>query len=228
MIGLLMQKVGMASVFNNGKVVSATLLKTQNPKVLKVVKNENGKYMVTIGFFDISENEMKRYNRSYLNGSSQDSSDKKKLIKTFSVNQQMQPRFVAYFDKLDQVLELEKGNLKISDLFSEGLIVDLYGMSKGCGFAGGIKRWNFKGLRASHGVSVSHRAIGSTGCRKPNRVLKGKKMPGRFGNDNICVRNLRVLAINDAQQTILVKGSVPGYSDSFVKILVSNKNKLTL
>ncbi|ORE11277.1 translation protein [Rhizopus microsporus var. microsporus] len=103
--------------------------------------------------------------------------------------------------------------------FVEGQFVDVTAPSIGKGFAGVMKRWNFKGLPASHGVSLTHRSAGSTGQRKwPSKVFKGKKMAGRLGGENVTVQNLKVVKVDPALNLVFVKGAVPGFDDQFVKI----------
>jgi large subunit ribosomal protein L3 len=97
--------------------------------------------------------------------------------------------------------------------------VDVSGVTIGRGFAGGMKRWNFSGLRASHGVSVSHRSIGSTGQRQdPGRVFKNKKMPGHMGCRRVTVQNLSVVFVDEEKALLGVKGNVPGFEGSYVEI----------
>ncbi|OFW88879.1 MAG: 50S ribosomal protein L3 [Alphaproteobacteria bacterium RIFCSPHIGHO2_12_FULL_45_9] len=103
--------------------------------------------------------------------------------------------------------------------FVVGQFVDVQGQTKGCGFAGGMKRWNFGGLRASHGVSVSHRSIGSVGsAQDPGRIWKGKKMPGQMGNETVTTQNLKIVAVYPEDGLILVQGNVPGTAKSWVVI----------
>ena len=122
-------------------------------------------------------------------------------------------------------------NFKLGDelsveLFSEGQKVDVQGVSKGKGFQGGIKRHNFKHQRNSHGNSLSHRAIGSTGmCQTPGRVFKGKKMPGQMGNKTCTVQSQQVVSIDKERGLILVKGTVPGAPGGRVVILPAVKAK---
>jgi len=111
--------------------------------------------------------------------------------------------------------------------FIPGQNVDISGISKGKGFQGGMKRHGFSGMPATHGVSKSHRAIGSTGqCQDPGRVFKGKKMPGRMGTDRVTVQNLRVVKIDRGRDLIYVKGAVPGNKGAFVEIRDSVKKPL--
>ncbi len=106
-----------------------------------------------------------------------------------------------------------------ADHFVAGQKVDVSGVTVGKGFAGAMKRWNFKGLRATHGVSVSHRSHGSTGQRQdPGKVFKGKKMAGHMGQDNVTTLNLTVFRVDVERGLILIKGAVPGTEGGFVKI----------
>jgi large subunit ribosomal protein L3 len=99
-------------------------------------------------------------------------------------------------------------------------LVDVTGTSKGKGFAGVMKRWNFGGGNASHGNSLSHRIPGSTGCRQdPGRVFKNKKMPGHLGDETVTLQNLKILAIDPEKQLIYVSGAVPGNRGGFVEIV---------
>src|SRR5476649_2939281 len=114
-----------------------------------------------------------------------------------------------------------------ADHFVEGQFVDVCGISIGKGFAGGMKRWNFGGLRASHGVSVSHRSIGSTGGRQdPGRTFKNKNMPGHMGVDRITTLNLKVVKTDVARGLILVEGAVPGAKGGWITVRDAVKKKL--
>lgn len=101
--------------------------------------------------------------------------------------------------------------------FVPGQFVDVQGITKGKGFAGGMKRWNFGGLRASHGVSVSHRSIGSVGsAQDPGKIWKGKKMPGHLGAETVTTQNLKVVAVYPEDGLILIQGNVPGNAREWV------------
>ena len=103
-------------------------------------------------------------------------------------------------------------------------LVDVVGISKGKGYAGGMKRWNFRGLEASHGVSITHRSIGSTGNRmSPAKVWKGKKMPGHLGNEQVTIKNLKVVDIDPTDNVICVKGAIPGFSGRDVLIKTAKR-----
>ena len=111
--------------------------------------------------------------------------------------------------------------------FVTGQFVDVTGTSIGKGFAGGMKRHGFKGLRASHGVSLAHRSLGSTGqCQDPGKVFKGKKMAGHMGNISVTTQNLKVVSIDIERGLILVRGAVPGSKSGYVRIADAVKKQL--
>jgi large subunit ribosomal protein L3 len=122
---------------------------------------------------------------------------------------------------------LEPGAALSVDHFVAGQFVDVCGVSIGKGFAGAMKRWGFRGLRASHGVSVSHRSHGSTGqCQDPGKVFKGKKMAGHMGARRVTVQNLEVVGIDRERGLILVKGAVPGARGGYVRVTDAVKRAL--
>jgi large subunit ribosomal protein L3 len=125
---------------------------------------------------------------------------------------------LAEFRVSDDAL-LEPGTAIAVDHFVIGQYVDVCGTSIGKGFAGAMKRWGFRGLRASHGVSISHRSHGSTGhCQDPGKVFKGKKMAGHMGDRRVTVQNLEVVGIDRERGLILVKGAVPGARGGYVRV----------
>ena len=114
---------------------------------------------------------------------------------------------------------LEPGAQLSAGHFSVGQYVDVAGITKGKGFAGAMKRWNFRGLEASHGVSISHRSHGSTGNRQdPGRTFKNKKMAGHLGGERVTTLNLTVAAIDEARNLVLVQGAVPGAKGGYVLV----------
>jgi large subunit ribosomal protein L3 len=126
----------------------------------------------------------------------------------------------------EQLADLTIGDMLTVELFSDVAYVDVVGTTKGKGFAGGVKRHNFRTQDASHGNSLSHRALGSTGqCQDPGRVFKGKKMPGQMGNVQRTAQNLRVVAIDAEKNLILIKGAVPGMPGGTVKVSAALKKK---
>src|SRR6201994_2932845 len=135
-------------------------------------------------------------------------------------------RTVGEFHVSEDML-IEIGAELTADHFVPGQKVDIQGVTKGKGFAGGMKRWNFGGLRATHGVSVSHRSIGSTGGRQdPGKTWKNKKMAGHMGVDRITTLNLRVVQTDVARGLILVEGAVPGSKGGWISVRDAVKKAL--
>ena len=121
--------------------------------------------------------------------------------------------------RVDPANLIEVGATMQADHFVEGQLVDVTGTSIGTGFAGGMKRWNFGGLRATHGVSVSHRSHGSTGQRQdPGKVFKGKKMAGHMGDRRVTTQNLKVVRTDVERGLIMVEGAVPGAKGGWIQI----------
>ena len=127
----------------------------------------------------------------------------------------------------DEIEKLEVGKTIPLELFQEGQVIDISGTSKGKGFAGTVKRWNFKMQDATHGNSLSHRAPGSIGqCQTPGRVWKGKKMSGHMGSEKVTVQNLKIVSIDIENSLILVQGSVPGATGSRLMLKPSRGEKI--
>src|SRR5436189_1710979 len=144
----------------------------------------------------------------------------------FAVAKVEPKRTIAEFRVSDDAM-IPVGAEITADHFLVGQYVDVTGTSIGKGFAGGMKRWNFGGLRASHGVSVSHRSIGSTGGRQdPGKVFKNKKMPGHMGVDRVTTLNLRVGQLDLDRGLILVEGAVPGAKGGWITVLDAVKKPL--
>jgi large subunit ribosomal protein L3 len=136
------------------------------------------------------------------------------------------PKVIREF-RVSEDCVLSVGDEIMPSHFVKGQFVDISGRTIGKGFQGGMKRWNFRGLEASHGVSVSHRSLGGTGQRQdPGKVFKGKKMPGHMGDENVTVQNLAVVETDDENGYILVKGAVPGASGSVVCVYDAVKRAL--
>eukprot|EP00934_Nitzschia_sp_Nitz4_P007442 Nitzschia sp. Nitz4//scaffold161_size51353//16833//18062//NITZ4_006945-RA/size51353-processed-gene-0.70-mRNA-1//-1//CDS//3329537900//7432//frame0 len=137
------------------------------------------------------------------------------------------PYLVREFRLSDEEYLLPIGSQIHARHFVPGQNVDISGTSKGKGFQGGMKRHNFSGMPATHGTSVSHRSLGSVGsCQDPGKVFKGKKMPGRMGNDRVTVQNLRILKVDRGRNLIYIAGHVPGQKGGFVEIRDSVKKPL--
>jgi large subunit ribosomal protein L3 len=136
----------------------------------------------------------------------------------------VEPKHIVTEFRCTEADLIEVGAEITADHFVEGQIVDIQGHSIGKGFQGAMKRWNFGGMRATHGVSVSHRAHGSTGQRQdPGKVFKGKKMAGHLGTETITTQNLQIVRVDVERGLIMVKGSVPGAEGGYVKIRDSRK-----
>jgi large subunit ribosomal protein L3 len=137
------------------------------------------------------------------------------------------PYLVREFRVTDPSHLLPIGSQLHARHFVPGQNLDVAGISKGKGFQGAMKRHNFKGMPASHGVSLSHRALGSTGqCQDPGKVFKGKKMAGRMGTDRVTVQNLRVVKIDRGRDLVYVAGAVPGQKGAFVELKDAVKKPL--
>lgn len=137
------------------------------------------------------------------------------------------PYIVREFRLTHEEYVLEQGSKIHARHFTPGQNVDVSAISKGKGFQGAMKRWNFSGMPATHGTSRSHRSLGSTGqCQDPGRVFKGKKMAGRMGADRVTTQNLRIVKIDRGRNLIYVKGPVPGQKGNFVEIRDAVKKPL--
>ena len=199
--GVIAEKLGMTRVFaEDGKHVPVTVLKIEGCQVTaQRTEASHGYTAVQLGAGKIKVKNVTGAMRGH-----------------FAVARIEPKRTVAEFRVSEDAL-IDVGQEISADHFAVGQYVDVVGTSIGKGYAGGMKRHNFSGLRASHGVSVSHRAIGSTGqCQDPGRVFKGKKMPGQMGSVRRTVQNLRVVSTNSECGLILVRGSVPGPESAIV------------
>ena len=209
--GVVAQKVGMTRVFTEaGEHVPVTVLRlAQCQVVAHRTKDKNGYVALQIGSGARRTNNMSKADRGYFG--KQNVEPKRKLAE-FRVSE----------DALIPV-----GAEITADHFIPGQFVDVCGITIGKGFAGGMKRWNFAGLRASHGVSISHRSIGGTGGRQdPGKTFKNKKMPGHLGVDRVTTLNLKVVQTDVERGLILVEGSVPGAKSGWVTVRDAIKKKL--
>ena len=193
--GLIAQKLGMSRVFNEeGNHVPVTVLKVDNCQVVAVRTEESDGYTaVQLG---VGKAKVKNVG---------------KAMRGHFAKAKVEPkRFLAEFRVPKDAL-LEVGAELSVEHFRPGQFVDVVGTSIGKGFAGVMKRHNFGGLRASHGVSISHRSHGSTGQRQdPGKTFKNKKMAGHLGHERITTQNLRVVSIDAERGLIMLSGSVPG------------------
>ena len=190
-------KLGMSQIFDEkGKVTPVTLIEAGPCQVLQLkTKEKDGYAAVQIGFMKI---------------------EKKKKIK-----KPMEKKPFRY------LREFQNGEHKIGEkinvsVFAEGDIVKVSGVSKGKGFQGAVKRWGFSGRNATHGVKHEHRTLGSVGTTGPQRVIKGKKMPGRMGSERVTVKNLEIMKVDKENNLLAVKGAVPGKKGTLLEIINEN------
>jgi large subunit ribosomal protein L3 len=208
--GLLAKKLGMTRVFDlDGKTTPVTVLSTEGCIVTGVKDQAKDGYTAVQLGLGISKD--KHYS---------------KPLKGHFAKLNVEPRRHLKEFRIDPSNRLEVGQSLSVTHFMIGQTVDVTAVTIGKGFAGVMKRHNFGGLRASHGVSVSHRSHGSTGGRQdPGKVFKNKKMAGHMGATQITTQNLKVIAIDEARQLLLVKGAVPGAKGSIVEIYDAIKKK---
>lgn len=209
--GLIGQKVGMSRVFTDGgRHIPVTVLNVGGCQVIgHRTKDKDGYSAVRIGFGNAKAKNVNRPTKGQFKNAKVEAKRK-----------------IAEFRVSDEGL-VDVGAEIAASHFVEGQFVDVVGTSIGKGFAGGMKRHNFAGLRASHGVSISHRSHGSTGhCQEPGKVFKGKKMAGHLGDARATVQNLEVVKTIPEEGLILVKGAVPGAKGGFVLISDATKKAL--
>lgn len=209
--GLIAKKVGMTRIYReDGEHVPVTVMHIDGCQVVGQRTNEkNGYTALQLG---AGAKKAKRVNRAERGYFAQANVEPKQKLVEFRVTED---------NLVDVGAELSPGH------FIEGQKVDVTGVSIGKGFAGGMKRWNFGGLRATHGVSVSHRSHGSTGqCQDPGKVFKGKKMAGHMGARRRTTQNLEVVRVDEARGVILIKGAVPGPKSGWVMIRDAVKKAL--
>lgn len=229
-VGMLGRKVGTTQVYNeDGNLVPVTVIEAGPCVVLQVrTQDRDGYEAVQIGFDDKPRRLATRAERGHVAGLS---SRRQKRLAEIGVEAapkaDCEPkRFVREFRTDGESCELEAGKVLTVGSLSELKRVDIIGKTKGRGFAGVMKRHNFSGQRASHGVKRVHRHGGSIGqSADPARVMKGTKMPGRYGNVQVSVRNLKIVRIDEENNMLLVAGSVPGPKGSYIVIRHSKKQK---
>jgi len=209
--GILAKKVGMTRLFlEDGRQVPVTVLQLDNLQVVaQRTKEKDGYTAVQLG---AGSPKIKRVSKAMRGHFAAASVEPKRKLAEFRV---------------DPENLLNVGEEIIADHYFEGQFVDVTGTSIGKGFAGAMKRHNFGGLRASHGVSISHRSHGSTGqCQDPGKVFKGKKMAGHMGAARITTQNLEVVRTDADRGLIMVKGAVPGSKGGWVTVKDAVKKKL--
>jgi len=209
--GMIAQKVGMTRVFTEeGEHVPVTVLKVEGCQVVAVrTDDKDGYTAVQLG---VGKAKVKNVTKPQRGHFAKAKVEPKKKLAEFRVTP-------------DALIEVG-AELSVAH-FLPGQFVDVTGTSIGKGFAGPMKRWNFGGLRATHGVSVSHRSHGSTGNRQdPGRTFKNKKMAGHLGDERVTVQNLKIVSVDEDRGLILVKGAVPGSEGGWVLVRDAVKRKL--
>ncbi|WP_395660368.1 50S ribosomal protein L3 [Aestuariivirga sp.] len=209
--GLIAQKLGMTRIYTEeGVVVPVTVLKVDNCQVVAQKTSDRDGYTALQLGAGIPK--IKRLTKAERGHFAVAKVEPKRKLKEFRVSP-------------DNVIPV--GAEITVEHFVPGQFVDVTATSMGKGFAGGMKRWNFAGLRATHGVSVSHRSIGSTGNRQdPGKVFKNKKMPGHLGAETVTTQNIVVVKTDLGRGLIMVKGSVPGVKGAWVSVRDAVKRKL--
>jgi large subunit ribosomal protein L3 len=208
-IGLIGTKIGMTREFmESGQSVPVTVIRVEKGRVLDVItKDKRGYNAVKLGFFRLKNSKLTKQMKGYF---TKKNTEPKKILKEFRV---------------DNTEEFKEGNELGLEIFKDKKFLDVRSKTIGKGFAGVMKRWNFGGLRASHGVSVSHRSHGSTGQRQdPGKVFKGKKMAGHMGDKLRTMLNLEIVKSDLENNLLYLKGSIPGSKNSRVLLREAVKN----
>ena len=208
-LALIGKKIGMSrEFFKTGQSVPVTVLKMETGRVINVINKENRGYSaVQIGFGKIKNSKLTKAMKGYF---AKKNTEPKKTLKEF---------------RLESTENFKEGNEIGLEIFENVKFVDVKSKTIGKGFAGAMKRHNFSGLRATHGVSISHRSHGSTGQRQdPGKVFKGKKMAGHMGDKIRTIQNIEVIKTDKENNLLYLKGSIPGSKNTEVLIRKSIKN----
>ena len=203
MRGLIGRKIGMTRVFSSqGHVVPVTVLEVGPCHVTQVKTFENDGYdAIQVGFLMLKQKHAS-----------------KPLSGHFKKNNVAPAKVLAEFQSVPK-FDYKPGQIFNVGLFRKGDFVCVSGKSKGRGFSGTIKKYSFSTQRKTHGQGDTHRHVGSIGAASdPSRVFPGKKMPGRYGNKNVSVKDLEVISVNESRNQLMVKGSVPGATNGIVYI----------
>jgi large subunit ribosomal protein L3 len=208
-LALIGKKIGMSrEFFKTGQSVPVTVLKMETGRVINVINKENRGYSaVQIGFGKIKNSKLTKAMKGYF---AKKNTEPKKTLKEF---------------RLENIENFKEGNEIGLEIFENVKFVDVKSKTIGKGFAGAMKRHNFGGLRATHGVSISHRSHGSTGQRQdPGKVFKGKKMAGHMGDKIRTIQNIEVIKTDKENNLLYLKGSIPGSKNTEVLIRKSVKD----
>jgi len=214
-IALIGRKIGMSREFyKTGQSIPVTVLKMETGRIIQVIdKEKRGYQALQVGFGKIKNSKLTKSMKGYF---AKKNTEPKKILKEFKVN---------------NIENYKEGNEIGLEILKDVKFVDVKSKTIGKGFAGAMKRHNFAGLRASHGVSISHRAHGSTGQNQdPGKVFKGKKMAGHMGDKFRTIQNIEIIRTDTDNNLIYLKGSIPGSKNSevIIKKAVKNIRKLTM
>ena len=214
-ISLIGKKIGMTREFyKTGQSVPVTVVKMEKARVIQVIEQEKRGYKaVQLGFGKIKNSKLS------------------KAMKGFYTKKNTEPKKKLQEFRVEKTENYKEGNEFGLEIFKDIKFVDVKSKTIGKGFAGVMKRYNFSGLRATHGVSVSHRSHGSTGQRQdPGKVFKGKKMAGHMGNKLRTMQNIEIVKSDIENNLLYLKGSIPGSKNAevLVKKAVKNIQKLTI
>ena len=213
-IGLIGKKIGMTrEFFKTGQSVPVTVLRVEKGRIVQLInKEQRGYNAIQLGFGNIKNSKLSKAMKGYF---SKRNTEARRVLKEFRVK---------------DLNQYKEGNEFGIEIFKDTKFIDVRSKTIGKGFAGAMKRHNFGGLRASHGVSVSHRAHGSTGQNQdPGKVFKGKKMAGHMGDKMRSMQNLEIIKADLNNNLLYLKGSIPGSKNSEVllKKAIKNISKLT-
>ena len=214
-IALLGKKIGMTREFyKSGQLIPVTVLKIEKARVIHIIDQEKRGYKaIQLGYGKIKNSKLKKPMKGYF---TKKNTEAKKILKEFRVS---------------DTEKYKEGNEFGLEIFKDVKFVDTRSKTIGKGFAGAMKRHNFGGLRATHGVSISHRSHGSTGQRQdPGKVFKGKKMAGHMGDKLRTMQNIEIIKTDIENELLYLKGSIPGSKNSevLVKKSVKNLKKMTV
>ena len=214
-IALIGKKIGMTREFlKSGQSVPVTVVKMEKGRVIQIIDTDKRGYKaIQIGFGNIKASKLSKSQKGYF---AKKNTEPKRVLKEF---------------KVKDIAIYKEGNELGLEIFNETKFVDVKSKTIGKGFAGAMKRHNFSGLRATHGVSISHRSHGSTGQRQdPGKVFKNKKMAGHMGDKNRTIQNIEIIKSDLDNNLLYLKGSIPGSKNTqvMVKGAVKNISKLTL
>ena len=214
-IALIGKKIGMTREFlKSGQSVPVTVVKMEKGRVIQIIDTDKRGYKaIQIGFGNIKASKLSKSQKGYF---AKKNTEPKRVLKEF---------------KVKDIANYKEGNEFGLEIFNETKFVDVKSKTIGKGFAGAMKRHNFSGLRATHGVSISHRSHGSTGQRQdPGKVFKNKKMAGHMGDKIRTIQNIEIIKSDIDNNLLYLKGSIPGSKNTqvMVKEAVKNISKLTL